>query len=95
MDDPLLVRRFQRLGDLSRDRQGFIDRDRALRDAVGERRPFDQLQHERLHAVGVLQSVDRRDVRVIQRRENLASRWKRASLSGSAASEGGRVLIAT
>ena len=30
MDDPLLVRGFERLGDLLRDRQRFVDRDRAL-----------------------------------------------------------------
>ena len=39
MDDPLLVRRFERFRDLPRDRQRLIDRDRSMRDAVGERRP--------------------------------------------------------
>ena len=41
------MRRFERLGDLPRDRQRFVERDRARRDPLGERRPFDQLQHER------------------------------------------------
>ena len=36
--------------------------------AVGERRPFDQLEHQAGDAVGVLQTVDRRDVRVVERR---------------------------
>ena len=38
VDDPLLVRRFERLGDLLRDRQRLVDGDRSLRDAIGERR---------------------------------------------------------
>ena len=42
MDDALLVRRLERFGDLPRDRQCLIDRNRALRDPVGERRPLDQ-----------------------------------------------------
>ena len=47
MHDPLLMRGFERLGDLPRDGQRFIDRNRALRDSVGERRPLDQLHHQR------------------------------------------------
>ena len=47
VDDALLVRRFQSLGNLPRDRQRLVERDRALRDAVGQRRPLDQLQHQR------------------------------------------------
>jgi hypothetical protein len=42
MDDPLLVRGFERLGDLLRDRQCLVDWNRALSNSVGERRPFDQ-----------------------------------------------------
>ena len=37
MDDALLVRRLERLGDLPRDRQRLVERDRAARDAIGER----------------------------------------------------------
>ena len=36
MDDPLLVRRLEGFGDLCRDRQGFIDRDRTTRDSLRE-----------------------------------------------------------
>ena len=38
---------------------------------VGERRPFDQFEDQRLDAVRFLESVDRRDVRMIERREDL------------------------
>ena len=63
VDDTSIVRRFQRLGDLSGDWQGLVERDWSLRDAVGQRRPFDQLQDERpLVASGFsgtfLQTVD-------------------------------------
>ena len=51
MDDPLFVRGFERLGDLLRDRQCVIERDRPLRDPVRQRRPLDQLHHEREVAV--------------------------------------------
>ena len=47
-----------------------FDRNRALRDALRKRRAFDQLHHERVHAVRVLQPVDRGDVRMIQRGED-------------------------
>lgn len=36
MDDALLVRGFERLGDLLRDGQGFVERDRAPRAALRE-----------------------------------------------------------
>ena len=44
MDDPLLVRRFERLGDLARDGQRLIEWEWPLRDPIGERWPLDQLQ---------------------------------------------------
>ncbi len=46
MDDARLVRRFERFGDLTRDRDGFVERDRPLGEALGERRSFDELEDE-------------------------------------------------
>ena len=46
MDDAGLVRGFQRLGNLARDWQGFVERHRPLRDAVGQRRALDQLEDQ-------------------------------------------------
>ena len=71
VDDPLLVRRFERLGDLLRDRQRFVDRNRAARDALRQIVALDQFHHEGVHAAGFLEPVDRGDVRMIQRRERL------------------------
>ena len=71
MDDPLLVRGFERLGDLLRDRQRLVERDRAARDALRQILALDEFHHERVHAAGLLEPVDRGDVGMIQRRERL------------------------
>ena len=71
MDDAGIVRGFERQGDLMRDGQRLVGRDRALRDAVGERGSFDQFQHERRLAILLLEAVDGRDVRVVQRGQDL------------------------
>ena len=49
---------------------------RALRDPLGERRPFDELEDERVHAAGRFHPVDGRYVRMVQRgeRERLAAK---------------------
>ena len=79
----------------SRNRQRFVERDRALRDPIGQRRTFHQLQHQRAHAVGILQAVDAADVGGFSAASVFASRWKRATRSGSATNSSGRTLIAT
>src|SRR4029434_352261 len=71
VDDTLLVRGLQRVCDLLRARQCVTDRDWTFGNAVGERRPFDQLHDERLCVAGVFQAVHVRDVRMVQRGENL------------------------
>src|SRR4030095_13869979 len=71
MDDPLLVRRFERLGDLTRDRERLLDWQGTLGDAILERGPLDQLEHQRLGRGRILDAVDRSDVRMIERGEEL------------------------
>ena len=71
VDDAGVVRGFERQGDLMRDGQRLVGRDRALRDAVGKRGPFDQFEHERHLAVLLLETVDGRDVRVVERGQDL------------------------
>ena len=66
MDDALLVRRLQRLGDLFRDQQCVVEWDRSTRGPLGEILAFDELHHEGLDAVALFQSVDGRDVRMVQ-----------------------------
>ena len=67
------VRRLQCLRDLLGDGEGLVHRDRPLRDPVGERGTFDQLEHERTGAVSLVffSAVDLRDVRVVEAREDL------------------------
>ena len=60
VDDALLVRGFERFGDLPRDRQCLVERDRPARDALRERRSLDQLQHERASSRRPLPAVDAR-----------------------------------
>ena len=62
MDDALIVGRFESYGDLSRDVDGFLDRKWTGGEAIGQRRPLDQLEDQRAEAVGFLEAVDRRDV---------------------------------
>ena len=42
-----------------------------LRDALRQILALDELHHERVHAAGLLEPIDRRDVGMIQRRERL------------------------
>ena len=67
MNDPFLVRGLQRLGNLTRDRQRLFQRDSALFDPLGQRRPLDQLHHQ---IVGT-DIVKVADVGVIQRRDGV------------------------
>jgi hypothetical protein len=71
MDDPLLVGRFKRLGNLTRDRQRLVDRNQSLRDPIGERRSLDQLQDECANAIQFFNTVDAADVVMVQRGEHL------------------------
>jgi hypothetical protein len=72
MNDPLLMRSFESLSDLSRHRQRLVHRNRPLCDAIGERRPLDQLQHQRLDTLRLFKAVNRGDIGMVQRRENLS-----------------------
>ena len=69
MDDAVLVRDLERVGDLPRDVTHFIERNRTLCDPIRQRRALDELHHQPADSVGLLQSVDGGDVRVVQRCE--------------------------
>ena len=71
MDDPLLVRRFERLGDLLRDGQRLAERDRARAMRCDKVLALDEFHHDRTHAATFFEAVDVRDVRVIECRERL------------------------
>ena len=69
MNDPALVRRLQAFGKLSRDPNDFIEPQWTDRETFGERRAFDEFEYERRDACALLETVDRPDVRMIQRRK--------------------------
>jgi hypothetical protein len=71
VDDPFLVRGFERVGDLQRDPQRLVQRQRAARDALLERLALDELHDEEVAGAGFFEPEQRGDVRMIQRRERL------------------------
>ena len=71
MHDAALVRGVEGIGDLPCDAHGLLDRQRRASEALGQRGAFDQLHHDAADVVGVLDAVDVRDVRVIERGEDL------------------------
>src|SRR5712691_10929745 len=68
--DALLVCRFERLGDLFRNRQRLTERHGAARDVRGEILALDEFHDEGRDVRGLLESVDRGDVRMVQRGEH-------------------------
>ena len=63
VDDALLVRGFERIGDLARDGERLLERNRALLDPLGERLALDQL-HDQVVRADVEQ---RADIGMVQR----------------------------
>ena len=70
MNDSLLVRGLERVGDLFRDRQGFVEWYRALRNALREVVAFDQFHHEGGEVGCLLEAIDGPDVRMVESREH-------------------------
>jgi hypothetical protein len=70
MNDALLMRRLEGLGDLSCDGQGFIDRHPALRE-VGQSGPLDQFHHQSMRVAAVFETVDLRDIWMVEAGEEL------------------------
>ena len=54
-----------------RDRQRLVDRNRPARDALRQVLALDQLHHQRAHATALLEAVNVRDVRMVERGERL------------------------
>ena len=71
MDDPLLMRGLKRIGDLLRDRQRLVQRQRPTRDPPLQILAFDEFEDKRRYASGLFNPVNVRDVRMIKRGEDL------------------------
>jgi hypothetical protein len=77
------VRRLDARGDLHRQLDRLVDRQRPAVEPVGERLALDILEHEVPRPVLLLDAVDPGEVRMVQPASVLASRSKRSSLAGS------------
>ena len=71
MDDALLVRGVQRVGDLRGDANGLLRSKRPTRDHLRQRRPLDQLEHQRAAAVPFFEAVDGCNMRMLEGGERL------------------------
>ena len=71
MHDAFFVRRFERVGNLPCDGQRFVEGQRPGVEPRRERLSVRELEDEEVAAVGFVESVNRRDVRMVQRREYL------------------------
>jgi hypothetical protein len=69
VNDALLMRSFERLGDLGGESDRFIHREGAPRESVGQRFAVQELEDERRDPVRLLDAVDGGDVRMAQRGE--------------------------
>src|SRR5262249_58065251 len=92
MDDAQFMRRFERLRDLLRDWERFIDWDRATRDALREILALDEFHDERGQVARTLEAVDRRDIRMVERREHLRLTLKARQPIRIASDRGGQHL---
>jgi hypothetical protein len=70
MDDSCLMGGFKRFRDLLSNAQRLIDGNRPERNSMGQVRSCDQFHDDRSNAVGPLEPIDDRDVRVIQRSQD-------------------------
>jgi hypothetical protein len=75
VDDPVRVRRVQRVGDLDAEIERLIERERFAHETIFQCLAFDELHHDEVAAGVLVDVVDRADVRVFQcrRRARLAS----------------------
>ena len=71
MDDALLVGALEGLGYLLRDDDCLVERQRPALQSLAEVLAFHQLQHQEQLSARLLEAMDRRDVRVVERREQL------------------------
>ncbi len=69
--DAVVVRGLERFGNPRGDAQRLLDRQRPLLEHLRQVAPVDQLHRQEAHPVDLVQPVDRRDVRMVQRGQQL------------------------
>jgi hypothetical protein len=71
VNDAALVRGFERLGNLLRDLKGLSDGHRPATQPLRQILALDKLENQESGAVDLLEAVNARDIRVIERREDV------------------------
>ena len=95
VDDALVMRGGQRVGERGGRAQQRLDPNTFVADQLVERLPIHELHREEVEAFGLFDRVDGHDARVTSAASAFASRRKRSSRSGLAAISAGRTLSAT
>src|SRR5262245_14344442 len=75
MNDPLLMRRFQRIRYLPRDWNCFSERNRTALDPLRQRFSWHQFHDEKVTVIDLFQSVNGGDVGMIQRCQYQTGKW--------------------
>src|SRR5262245_56498264 len=70
MNDPFAIRSIESLDQLLRNDQRLVDGQRTGDQSIGERRTFNEFEHESRRVIDGLHCVDRRDVWMIERGED-------------------------
>jgi hypothetical protein len=89
MDDPLGMRRFDRLGNLPRHAQRLLHRKPPLPQPLGERLSFDQFQNQKVRFTVRIETVNTGDVGMIERGQRLGLTFKARETLRIAAEAGG------
>ena len=84
VNDAALVRRLEAVAELRRYRQRLGGRQRARRQAIGQRRALDQLHRDDRSAVAGFDAEDLGDVGMIERREHLCLALESTETAGIA-----------
>ena len=76
VDNAFAVRRLEGFGNLNRQLQGLFNRNRAPGDALGKRISFHQFHDEEVSVVVFLESMNGRDVGMVERRKQFGFTFK-------------------
>ena len=95
VNDALLVGGFKGVNHLPRDWQGIAERERPACDQIRERLALDELQDDAGQTISLLQPVHRRDVGMIERRQELRLALKPRQPIGVLRESFGQHLTAT
>ena len=94
MNDAAIVRGFQPIGNLCANTPRLVDSQRAARNELRDRWTFDELENEGRDPVRLFESVDLRDIRVVQGGKDLRLSLEPGEALGVTASDAGSTLIA-